>query len=85
MSVTTEPTGEIVLGCGGELHLQICLTDLKLFLPKSMEIIVSDPIVIFRETVTHTSSKICVATSANRENKVFMTAEPLPEEIYSGN
>lgn len=45
-----QETGEIVLNTAGEVHLQRCLEDLKLHYAK-IDIIVSEPIVPFRETI----------------------------------
>lgn len=47
---STEETGEnIVAGCG-ELHIEICIDELRKF--TNREIIVSDPVISYRETVT---------------------------------
>lgn len=51
----TEETGEhIIAGCG-ELHIEICLHDLVNEFT-NIEIIKSDPIVTYKETVTTVSS-----------------------------
>jgi elongation factor 2 len=53
--VTTEETGEhIIAGCG-ELHVEICLHDLETEFT-NIEIIKTDPIVTYKETVTEESS-----------------------------
>lgn len=46
-----EETGEHVIAGAGELHLEICLKDLQNDFMASAEIIVSDPLVSFCETV----------------------------------
>jgi elongation factor 2 len=44
------------------------------------EIIKSDPIVTYKETVAETS-QVCLAKSANKHNRLFCTAQPLSEGI----
>jgi len=53
--VTTEETGEhIIAGCG-ELHIEICLHDLETEYT-NIDIIKTDPIVTYKETVSETSN-----------------------------
>lgn len=47
---TTEETGENVIAGCGELHMEICIHELRKF--ANRDIIVSDPIISYRETVT---------------------------------
>eukprot|EP00835_Amoeboradix_gromovi_P000566 NODE_20_length_39102_cov_0.325513.p3 type:complete len:846 gc:universal NODE_20_length_39102_cov_0.325513:27458-29995(+) len=49
-------TGENVLICAGELHLERCINDLKEYL--NMSITVSEPLVPFRECVSMQSNKL---------------------------
>jgi elongation factor 2 len=88
VQVTTEENGEhIVAGCG-ELHVEICIHDLVEEYAK-IEIIQSDPVVSYKETVLEKSSQICLAKSPNKHNRLWVTAEPLQEdltkEIEAGN
>jgi len=76
---TTEESGEHVIAGCGELHVEICLKDLREEYAQC-EFSVSDPVVSYRETVTETSS-VCLAKSPNKHNRIYLTAEPLPEEI----
>merc|ERR1712193_397036 len=77
---TTEESGEhIIAGCG-ELHVEICLKDLREEYAQC-EFSVSDPVVSYRETVSETSSITCLAKSPNKHNRIYLTAEPMPEEI----
>ena len=63
----TEESGEhIIAGCG-ELHLEICLKDLVDDY-SGIEIIKSDPIVPYKETVTAVSTQTCLAKSPNKHN-----------------
>jgi elongation factor 2 len=76
----TEESGEhIIAGCG-ELHVEICLKDLEEEYAKC-PIKKSDPVVTFKETVTETSSQMCLSKSPNKHNRLYSTAEPLGEEL----
>merc|ERR1719198_2659322 len=76
----TEESGEhIIAGCG-ELHVEICLTDLRNEYAQC-EFTVSDPVVSYRETVAEKSSVTCLAKSPNKHNRIYMVAEPLDEEL----
>ncbi len=66
---------EHIIAGVGELHIEICLNDLRDFMKTDIK--VSDPIVPFRETVLLTSSQVCLAKSPNKHNRLYMTAEPL--------
>eukprot|EP00971_Amphidinium_carterae_P144535 2864122-Amphidinium_carterae.1 len=77
---TTEGSGEHVIAGCGELHVQVCLRDLQEDFAQC-ELLTSDPIVTYKETVAGTSSQTCLAKSANKLNRVFMVAEPLGEEL----
>ena len=75
----TEETGEnIIAGCG-ELHMEICIHDLRKFVNK--EIIVSDPIISYRETITAKIEEPELVKSANKKNRFFGTVEPLNEKL----
>jgi elongation factor 2 len=78
--VTTEDTGEhIIAGCG-ELHVEICLNDLKKEFT-NIEIVESEPIVTYKETVEETSNQICMAKSPNKHNRLYVTAAPIGMEL----
>merc|ERR1711865_1150513 len=77
---TTEESGEhIIAGCG-ELHVEICLKDLREEYAQC-DFIMSDPVVSYRETVATTSNQTCLAKSPNKHNRMYVTAEPMAEEI----
>jgi elongation factor 2 len=77
---TTEDSGQhIIAGCG-ELHVEICLKDLKDEYA-NCEIKVSEPVVTYRETVSGVSSQMCMSKSPNKHNRVYATAEFLAEEL----
>merc|ERR1719432_415395 len=77
---TTEESGEHVIAGCGELHVEICLKDLKEEYAQC-EFTVSDPVVSYRETVNETSSQTCLAKSPNKHNRLYVVAEPLDEEL----
>jgi elongation factor 2 len=77
---TTEESGEHVIAGCGELHVEICLKDLKEEYAQC-EIIVADPVVSYRETVSEQSSQTCLAKSPNKHNRIYLVAEPIQEEI----
>ncbi|AYV77843.1 MAG: mimivirus elongation factor aef-2 [Edafosvirus sp.] len=75
----TSENGQIIIGATGELHMEICLNDLREFM-NDAEIIVSKPIVPFRETIS-IESKECMAKSPNRHNRITVVATPLSEAL----
>lgn len=75
-----EKSGEHIIAGAGELHLEICLKDLEedhAGVPLKM----SDPVVSYRETVSQPSTEICLSKSANKHNRIYVTAQPLPEGL----
>merc|ERR1711976_1123328 len=76
---TTEESGEHVIAGCGELHVEICLKDLKEEYAQC-ELIISDPVVSYRETVTE-ESKVALAKSPNKHNRLYVVAEPMSEEL----
>merc|ERR1712036_89704 len=77
---TTEESGEhIIAGCG-ELHVEICLKDLREEYAQC-DFVMSDPVVSYRETVAGTSSQTCLSKSPNKHNRLYVVAEPLDEEL----
>merc|ERR1719240_1388877 len=77
---TTEESGEHVIAGCGELHVEICLKDLREEYAQC-DFIMSDPVVSYRETVNATSSKTALAKSPNKHNRIYLEAEPLDEEL----
>merc|ERR1712178_633302 len=77
---TTEESGEhIIAGCG-ELHVEICLKDLREEYAQC-DFIMSDPVVSYRETVGGNSSQTCLSKSPNKHNRLYIVAEPLDEDL----
>ncbi len=83
-----EETGEHIIAGAGELHLEICLSDLQNDFMGGAEIRVSEPVVSFRETVTATSDHVVMSKSPNKHNRLYLQARPLedglPEAIDEG-
>jgi len=75
-----EESGEHIVAGAGELHLEICLKDLAEE-HACIEIKTTDPVVSYRETVTKESSILCLSKSPNKHNRIYMKAEPMPEEL----
>lgn len=73
-------SGEHVVAGAGELHLEICLKDLEDD-HAGVPLRISDPVVQYRETVTAPSSITALAKSPNKHNRLYLTAEPLSEEV----
>jgi elongation factor 2 len=72
-----EESGEhIIAGCG-ELHIEICLKDLQEDFMNGAPIVISDPVVSYRETVTDESSRTVMAKSPNKHNRLYCKAKPM--------
>jgi elongation factor 2 len=72
-----ESTRQYIIEGAGELHLEIALKDLQEF--AGVELKTSDPVVSFRESVSSASSLIALAKSANKHNRLYMSAGPIGE------
>merc|ERR1712232_666322 len=77
---TTEESGEHVIAGCGELHVEICLKDLREEYAQC-DFVMSDPVVSYRETVGGTSNVTCLARSPNKHNRIYLTAEKMTEEL----
>merc|ERR1711874_355147 len=75
-----EESGEHVIAGCGELHVEICLKDLRDEYAQC-EFTVGDPVVSYRETVTDESKVQCLSKSPNKHNRIYMRAVPLDEEL----
>jgi len=76
-----EESGEHIVAGAGELHLEICIKDLQEEFMGGAPIIVSEPVVSFRETVTADSTQICLSKSPNKHNRLYVTASPFAEGL----
>merc|ERR1719460_2759713 len=77
---TTEENGEHVIAGCGELHVEICLKDLREEYAQC-DFVMSDPVVSYRETVTAESSQTCLAKSPNKHNRIYLVAEPMADDL----
>ncbi|MDA3855649.1 MAG: elongation factor EF-2 [Candidatus Woesearchaeota archaeon] len=73
-----EETGEFLIAGMGELHLEVTTNRIKE--EKKMEIKVSPPIVVYRESIAKLSPEV-EGKSPNKHNKFYMTVEPLEESF----
>lgn len=76
-TVLNEETGEILISGLGELHLEIIINELK---KRSLEIIQSEPIVTYRESIQEKSEKI-TTSSLDSQNKITIQIEPLEKKV----
>ena len=73
-----QETGEHLMSGMGELHLEI--TEYRIVHEHGIEIQVSEPIVVYRETVENISQKF-EGKSPNKHNHFYVVVEPLEPEI----
>ena len=76
VATINQETGEYLLSGMGELHLEISVKDIQ----SMVEVTTSQPIVVYRETVTGTGGPV-LSKSPNKHSRVWITVEPLNEEI----
>ena len=75
-----EESGEhIIAGCG-ELHVEICLKDLRDEYAQC-DFVMSDPVVSYRETVAGESNQTCLSKSPNKHNRLYVVADKIQEEL----
>lgn len=76
----TEESGEHIVAGAGELHLEICLKDLREEFT-GIDIRTTDPVVSYRETVNTKSTQTCLSKSPNKHNRLWVTAEPFADGL----
>jgi len=74
-----EETGQHLISGMGELHLEVIANRIKT--EKGCEIKVSEPIVVYRETIIK-PSKVFEGRSPNKHNIFFIQVEPLQDTVY---
>jgi elongation factor 2 len=74
-----EETGENLMSGMGELHLEIIENRIKT--EKGVEVKTSEPIVVYRETVSK-ESKTGEGKSPNKHNLFWINVEPLEDPVY---
>jgi elongation factor 2 len=77
--IHNQETGEILLKGTGELHLEISLYEVR---KAGLEFDVSEPTVVYRESVRGTSD-VVLAKSPNKLNRIWVTASPLNDEVVA--
>jgi elongation factor 2 len=73
-----EETGEHLMHGMGELHLEVIENRIKT--EKGVEVQTSEPIVVYRETITKPSQEV-VGKTPNKHNLFFFKVEPLEDSI----
>ena len=74
-----QETGENLMSGMGELHLEI--TEYRIRNDYKLDIVTSEPIVVYRETIGKTSPHKFEGKSPNKHNRFYIEVEPLPENI----
>jgi elongation factor 2 len=74
-----QETGENLMSGMGELHLEI--TEYRIRNDHRLEIITSEPIVVYRESVSKKTPGKFEGKSPNKHNRFYIEVEPLPENI----
>ncbi len=75
-----EETGEHLIAGMGELHLEIVTGRIKR--DKGVEIVTSEPIVVYRETAVQKAGPV-EGKSPNRHNRFYLVLEPLADEVVA--
>ena len=75
---TYSESGENIIAGAGELHIEICLHDLREL--AKCEIKVSEPVVPYRETILDKSIP-CYAKSNTGLNRILFMSQPVPEKL----
>jgi len=74
-----QETGENLMSGMGELHLEI--TEYRIKNEYGVDIVCSEPIVVYRESVAKKSPHKFEGKSPNKHNRFYIEVEPLPENI----
>ena len=77
MVTVNEETGEYLLSGIGELHLELAIKSIGEYEP-DLEVIVSKPMIAYRESVSKVGAVITVS-SPNKRNQISVRVEPLGE------
>jgi elongation factor 2 len=74
-----QETGENLMSGMGELHLEI--TEYRIIKEYGVDIVTSEPIVVYRESVAKKSPQKFEGKSPNKHNRFYIEIEPLPDNI----
>ena len=77
-----EQTGERIVAGVGELHVEVCVHALAAL--AGCEIVSAEPVVQYCETAT-AEGDVGLAKSANKHNRLFLQAAPLPSEALEAD
>merc|ERR1719219_2666838 len=88
----TDKTGQHIIAGAGELHLEICLKDLKEQYMRGAGLTVSEPVVSYCEGIAGKTGgvkedgsgnypEMMVAKSPNKHNRLYMWGEPMSDEL----
>ena len=75
-----EKTGEQLISGMGELHLEVMTN--RIINDKKLDIVTSEPIVVYRESVLGTAGPV-EGKSPNKHNRFYIEVEPLDEGILN--
>ncbi|KAF7683484.1 Elongation factor 2 [Astathelohania contejeani] len=78
--VNFSDNGELTIAGAGELHLEICLNDLRNDYA-CVDIIVDEPLVTYLEGISGSVDTPKMSKSANKHNRIYMTCSPLEDDI----
>lgn len=78
--IKVEETGEHIITGTGEMYMNCIMHDLRV-LYSEIEIKISDPCVVFQETVFESSQEASIAESSNLKNSISILAEPMEEGL----
>ena len=74
-----DTTGEQLISGMGELHLEVVTN--RIMTNQKLEILVSEPIIVYKESVTG-HSPVIEGKSPNKHNRFYIEVEPLDKPIY---
>lgn len=74
-----QETGEYLISGMGELHLEII--EYKIRNEHGLDIVVSPPIVVYRETIKTDLREPVESKSPNKHNRFYIVVEKLPEQV----
>lgn len=74
-----QETGENLMSGMGELHLEI--TEYRIKNDYGIEIVTSEPIVVYRESISKPSPGKFEGKSPNKHNRFYIEVEPLPDNV----
>jgi len=76
--IIREDTGEYIIGCLGELHMDMIMHELKD--KRGLKVKRSNPTIVYKETITKSFGPI-EGKSPNKHNRFFIVVEPLEDKF----